>query len=168
MSLLTNRLSIALATLVVAACATSAPAMNEADQVTPVNDESGQATEADVVAAGEDDIVIDTEPMFATLFTTAQAEEGGRVFGAVCAECHDAAEFSSSTFLFDWEGATVAQLYRYISQNMPDDNAGGLDEDQYEAVMAYILSRNGYPAGLYAYDAQADRADQVPFQKMGG
>lgn len=166
-SLLRLHIGTPLALLLATGCASGAPAAGDASAA-PAAGTGDATTSTGVIALGEDEIITDTEPLYATLFTTDQAAEGGQLFGAVCSECHDAAEFSSSTFLFDWDGATVGQLYRYIAENMPDDNAGGLEEAQYEAVMAYILSRNGYPSGMMMYDAGADRADSVPFMRMGG
>jgi mono/diheme cytochrome c family protein len=145
-SLLRLQLCAPVALVLAAGCASAGPAEGDAAAV-PAGDAGEADTSTGVIALGEDEIITDTEPLYATLFTTDQAAEGEQLFRAVCSDCHEATEFSSSTFLYDWEGATVGQLYRYIAENMPDDNAGGLEETQYEAVMAYILSRNGYPSG---------------------
>ncbi len=41
---------------------------------------------------------------------------------------------------------TVGALFQYITQNMPMDNPAGLSHDQYVAIMAFILSKNGFKA----------------------
>ena len=42
---------------------------------------------------------------------------------------------------------TAAQLYDFISRQMPQNTPGSLSQRQYLDVTAYILSRNGFPAG---------------------
>lgn len=42
---------------------------------------------------------------------------------------------------------TAKSLLAVISQSMPKTNPGGLSADQYDAIVAYILQENGYPAG---------------------
>jgi PQQ-dependent dehydrogenase (methanol/ethanol family) len=42
---------------------------------------------------------------------------------------------------------TAAQLYDFISRQMPQDKPGTLSQQQYLDATAYVLSRNGFPAG---------------------
>jgi PQQ-dependent dehydrogenase (methanol/ethanol family) len=44
-------------------------------------------------------------------------------------------------------GGTAAQLYDFISRQMPQNNPASLSRQQYLDVTAYVLSRNGFPSG---------------------
>ena len=89
-------------------------------------------------------------------FTETQAETGRSVYSSSCASCHGSdlkgqagpalagAKFESS---LKFSKMSAQQLFKFISTQMPADNPGGLQCDKYAAVMAYILSKNGYPAG---------------------
>jgi hypothetical protein len=45
---------------------------------------------------------------------------------------------------------------------MPAGAPGSLTHDQYTAIMAYILQKNGYPAGSTALDFTATQTSTVP------
>jgi len=72
---------------------------------------------------------------------------GRATFRSVCADCHYSSEFRDSQFQFKWGRRTVAELYRNILENMPDDAPGSLERQQYVDVVSYILQLNGFPAG---------------------
>jgi len=72
---------------------------------------------------------------------------GRTTFRSVCADCHYSSEFRDSQFQFKWGRRTVAELYRSIVENMPDDAPGSLERQQYVDVVSYILQLNGFPAG---------------------
>ncbi len=98
------------------------------------------------------------------LYAAQQASEGQSVFAQNCASCHGnnleggvgptlvGQDFSSPT-----DGNTVGSIFKFLSTQMPDGNGGSLSHVQYEQVMSYILSKNGYPAGpvKLSYDAAA-------------
>jgi cytochrome c len=91
----------------------------------------------------------------APLYTAAQAEEGKKVFDASCAVCHgddlagkaDAPPIAGEYFASSWGGHKVSELLEFVQGNMPFTSPGSLDEDSYLRVVAYVLSRNGVPAG---------------------
>jgi len=89
-------------------------------------------------------------------YTPAQAASGAAVYAANCAQCHgqnleggagpplsgeNLKTLSKSTKL------TVGDLFTFMSQQMPMNAPASLRPDQYAAIMAYILKRNGYPPG---------------------
>ena len=98
------------------------------------------------------------------LFTDQQAERGEQVYERVCLDCHTKVEFKERQFLFAWEGASVAQVYAYIAENMPDDGPGSLKEAEYVEAMAYILAMNGYPSGAEELTADMERMRGVLFE----
>lgn len=83
----------------------------------------------------------------AGIFTDAQASRGRTMFNEVCSECHTTSEFRGRAFQSNWGRRTVYSFYRTIRSTMPDDNPGGLEEQVYLDVSAYILSLNGHDGG---------------------
>ena len=81
------------------------------------------------------------------VYTAAQAERGAEVYAGFCRSCHAAASHSGPVFAGTWKGRTVADLYGYVSEQMPKNDPGGLDAAQYADVVAYILRVNAMPAG---------------------
>lgn len=83
----------------------------------------------------------------AELFTAEQASRGRATFRATCADCHYSSEFRDAQFKFKWAKRTVADLYRNIVENMPEDAPGSLPGQEYVDVVTYILQLNGFPPG---------------------
>ncbi len=81
------------------------------------------------------------------IFSDIQADRGETTFDETCSECHTTSEFRGRTFQSNWGRRTVYSLFRTVRSTMPDDNPGGLDEQVYLDVVAYILSINGHDAG---------------------
>src|ERR1700721_588701 len=87
-------------------------------------------------------------------YTSAQASRGATFYTQYCAECHGAnlqgesgPALSGQVLKAAYGGGTAAQLYDFISRQMPQDSPGSLSQAQYLDVTAYILSRNGFPSG---------------------
>jgi PQQ-dependent dehydrogenase (methanol/ethanol family) len=76
------------------------------------------------------------------------------VYSQYCVQCHGAnlqgesgPALSGQTLQQSYGGGTAAPLYDFISRQMPQDAPGSLTQRQYQDVTAYVLSRNGFPAG---------------------
>ena len=87
-------------------------------------------------------------------YTSAQASHGATVYAQDCAQCHGASlrgdsgpPLTGQTFQQAYGTGTAAQLYDFISRQMPQDKPGSLSQQQYLDVTAYILSRNGFASG---------------------
>jgi alcohol dehydrogenase (cytochrome c) len=87
-------------------------------------------------------------------YTGAQASRGATVYTQYCVQCHGAnlqgesgPALSGQLFRQAYGGGTAAQLYDFISRQMPQNEPGTLTQQQYLDVTAYALSRNGFPAG---------------------
>jgi mono/diheme cytochrome c family protein len=90
------------------------------------------------------------------VFSAAQVTQGKRLFGSICADCHEITEFTDAgAYLEQQEGKTVWEAFEYIWTEMPEDDPASLDPKQYAAVLAYALSAYGLPAG--ASDLPIDR-----------
>jgi alcohol dehydrogenase (cytochrome c) len=87
-------------------------------------------------------------------YTTAQAARGAGVYNQYCSNCHganlqgeSAPPLTGETLQQAYGAGTAAQLYDFISRQMPQDKPGSLSQQQYLDVTAHILSRNGILAG---------------------
>ena len=104
------------------------------------------------------------------LFTQAQQTAGASVYTQNCAECHGAnleggvgPALSGPDFAPVSKADTVHKIFKIITTKMPLGQPGSLSHDQYAEVMAYILSKNGYPAGSTALDYNSTLTSTVPF-----
>lgn len=93
-------------------------------------------------------------------FTAAQATEGRNQYAAHCASCHGAdlqgrgaPSLIGARFAIAWLNGqkTAADLDRRVRGTMPMDAPHSLTNDQYSAVIAYLLQRNGYGSGAAPY-----------------
>jgi hypothetical protein len=55
----------------------------------------------------------------------------------------------------NWIGRTVFDLFKLLKTTMPEDNIGGLTDEDYTRVIAYILKLNGFPAGTDSLSADS-------------
>lgn len=82
------------------------------------------------------------------VYTEEQAEAGAEVYANICSNCHNPTNpLSGDKFLSLWSGKPLWRLYEFISTRMPYGNGGMLPPENYNAVVAYLLRENGYPAG---------------------
>ena len=95
---------------------------------------------AQVVAAMA--TVTETVPQIAALYTTEQADFGARTYPQTCGGCHG---INMIEIFSLYESGS--RFFGFISGSMPGDNPGGLDTEQYLAIMAYLMREMGYPAG---------------------
>ena len=130
--------------LLFAGCATSGPTDSPSGAVEPAPPATPVPTQA---AAQPEAAAEPAEAPPAGIFTEAQADRGGTTFDEVCSECHTTSEFRGRTFQSNWGRRTVYSLFRTVRSTMPDDNPGGLEEQVYLDVVAYILSMNGHDTG---------------------
>jgi len=87
-------------------------------------------------------------------FTEAQATHGHQLFNNQCAQCHRpdltgaaGPALVGPTFLAKWSNKPLSDLYQFEHKNMPATNPGSVPSDQLRAITAYILQKNGFPAG---------------------
>lgn len=96
------------------------------------------------------------------LYTNAQAQAGHAAFEQHCATCHgknlqgiSAPALVGQSFASAANGYTVSAIFDELSQQMPAGAPGSLSKTTYADIMAFILKKNGYPAGTtrLTYDA---------------
>jgi mono/diheme cytochrome c family protein len=91
------------------------------------------------------------------VYSSVQAARGERLFGSICMNCHDIAEFTAAgAYLEDVEGQPLWKTFEYVSAEMPEDDPGSLRPEEYADVLAYLFSAYGLPNG--ATDLPVDQA----------
>jgi len=104
------------------------------------------------------------QPAKPALYTADQASAGAAVYSSSCAACHGvqlegvaAPALKGSAFgeMATAQGLTAAALLDVVTNTMPQSDPGSLKPEDYNAVTAYILQQNGYPAGQTPFAAGA-------------
>lgn len=112
------------------------------------------------------------------IYTPGQALRGGGLYQERCSSCHgpqlgglDAAPaLAGGTFFANWSGVTLAVLADRVRVSMPQDDPGSLSRQQVADVLAYLFSRNGFPAGTRELPRRAGALGTMVFQarRAGG
>lgn len=75
-------------------------------------------------------------------YWAAAADHGEQVFARTCAMCHQRTQFLGQTFVDNWNDRRVSDLYTLIRSTMPQNDPGGLKDDDYVGVVEYLLRVN--------------------------
>jgi alcohol dehydrogenase (cytochrome c) len=100
-----------------------------------------------------------------SVFTREQAAAGASAYAGSCASCHmpdlagrnEAPQLAGVNFRNTWRTRTTKDLVEFMQSTMPPD-AASLPADQYLALAAYILQRNGGTPGAQALTASTSVA----------
>lgn len=98
------------------------------------------------------------------VYSEAQATSGKAIFAESCAACHGAEMaggdmgpgLAGRDFLMNWNDLSVGDLYDRIRTSMPQNAPGSLRAEQNAAIVAFVLQKNGFPAGAAELPAQGD------------
>ena len=96
-----------------------------------------------------------TDTVWKGVYSEAQAFRGEKVADTTCIGCHGAGfgggdsgpKLVGETFLADWSGKSVGELFDWIFEKMPEDAPRTLKKEDVGAVVAYILQVNKIPSG---------------------
>lgn len=111
---------------------------------------------AAVMAISEHDAAAQTKSVWDGAYTKQQADRGAVSFTTHCARCHTSEPSDGEggrglvgkPFWDSYRESTVDHLLDYVSKNMPNGAAAGtLEASTYADLVAFILSRNEFPAG---------------------
>jgi mono/diheme cytochrome c family protein len=107
------------------------------------------------------------------LFTAAQAASGAATYGRDCASCHGTAlqgvtgpALVGQAFASAADHYTVALVFNNIWQGTPAGAPDSLSQTEYVDIMAYIMARNGLPAGMVALTYRGAAASGAPFYSL--
>jgi cytochrome c len=106
------------------------------------------------------------------IYTEEQAKRGAPLYSQKCAHCHapdltggeTAPALASPDFKSNWSGLSVDDLFERIKISMPQDNPGSLSRQQTADILAFILSRGGFPAGETELAREAEVLKQIRFE----
>ena len=83
----------------------------------------------------------------AGVYTSAQANRGEQTYYSICVSCHPKGTYTAPAFRAKWDGHLLSELFNYVSTQMPKEQPGTLEDQEYADVIAYLLKINGAPAG---------------------
>jgi mono/diheme cytochrome c family protein len=109
------------------------------------------------------------------VYTEAQASRGERQYGRSCEQCHGAnmagdpvEEIPSlvlDSFMTDWSGKSVKELFDTIKRSMPKDKPGSLGTGAYVDVVAYLLQANKFPSGAKELSRTPDQLEPIVIER---
>ncbi len=79
------------------------------------------------------------------IYTDAQAERGRRAYLGTCKLCHQPS--TGAVFEKHWKGRSVADMLSYMNAQMPKNDPGSLEPQQYADLAAYLFKMNAMPSG---------------------
>ena len=107
-------------------------------------------------------------------FSAAQAERGKATYVAECSGCHletlqgDGGGFPAligKEFVEAWDKKSVRDLFSRIKNTMPATNPGGLTDQAYVDITAYLLQMNKFPEGTAELPPDAEALRGVLIQQ---
>jgi len=125
------------------------------------------AVAAFVLAAGEDG----GRSVWGGVYTDAQAERGAEAYQASCQSCHgaqltgqgEAKPLTGASFLSNWNGLSVGDLFERVRTTMPINAPKSLPRGAYADILAYVLKFNGFPAGAAELPGRAEMLADIRF-----
>jgi mono/diheme cytochrome c family protein len=110
------------------------------------------------------------------VYSSAQAKRGEGVYAQQCVTCHGAdlkgkedlkpdpsPSLTSSDLGIDFNDLTLDALADRIRTTMPKDKPNTLSREQVADVVAFILSKNGMPAGKADLPGAADQQKDIKY-----
>jgi mono/diheme cytochrome c family protein len=106
------------------------------------------------------------------IFTEEQSKRGEPLYAKQCASCHGttlaggemAPTLIGPDFSANWNNLTMAELLKRIQDTMPPENPGGLTRRVVADILAFMLHKDGAPAGSTELPTQADALNAIRFK----
>jgi mono/diheme cytochrome c family protein len=106
------------------------------------------------------------------IYTEEQAKRGDPLYSQKCASCHGqdltggelAPALTGAEFASNWSGLSVGDLFERIRISMPQDNPGTLSRQQIADILAFVLSKGGFPAGTTELPREGEVLKQIRFE----
>jgi len=102
-------------------------------------------------------------------YTTAQAANGAKAYQKACASCHGAKlrggmgpALVGKQFWLTYGGKKVSTLWSDVHTQMPMSAPGSVSAKNSIDIMAFLLQKNGVPAGSTALNDSADLSKALP------
>jgi S-disulfanyl-L-cysteine oxidoreductase SoxD len=109
------------------------------------------------------------------VYSEAQAARGKTVYEAQCGFCHSsdlrgqgfAPGLIEDAFASRWQDGNLGDLLTIVKGTMPQDKPASLTDEEYAAIVAYLLQANRFPAGQQELAADAAALKEVVFTRPG-
>ena len=75
-------------------------------------------------------------------YAAAQASRGEKIYEETCGTCHQPGQLVGQTFVESWNDRRVWDFYSLVRATMPLDKPGGMKDQEYVDVVAYLLQAN--------------------------
>jgi mono/diheme cytochrome c family protein len=113
----------------------------------------------------------DARSTWSGIYTDAQARRGQAVYDELCVSCHlrdltgadQAPGLVGPDFNNQWSDMSIHDLFERTRISMPADNPGTMKPEQVADVLAFVLSKGGFPAGEAELPSQADALKNIKF-----
>jgi mono/diheme cytochrome c family protein len=113
--------------------------------------------------------------IWAGVYTPEQGEQGKILFESNCSTCHKSdlsgdrgPALTGDTFFSSWEAGSVNKLYTKIKETMPRNRGTtSLSEDNYLAIVAYILQANAFPPSKDDMELSVDDLEDIQIARKG-
>jgi mono/diheme cytochrome c family protein len=110
------------------------------------------------------------------VYSAEQAEQGKRLFESNCSTCHRSdlsgdrgPALTGDRFFTSWQAGSVNRLFSKIRETMPPNRGTvNLSEDNFIAIVAYILESNTFPPSKDDTLLTAEVLDDIIIAKRGG
>jgi quinoprotein glucose dehydrogenase len=107
------------------------------------------------------------------VYSEGQAARGKVLSDAQCAFCHQpdlrgqgfAPALVEDAFASRWQDGNLGDLFTIVKGTMPQDKPASLTDDEYAAIVAYLLQVNRYPAGQQELRADAATLKEIIFRR---
>jgi mono/diheme cytochrome c family protein len=107
------------------------------------------------------------------VYTEAQATRGKALYEAQCAFCHQAdlrgqgfaTGLVEDVFASRWRDGNLGDLFTIVKVTMPQDKPASLTDDEYAAIVAYLLQANRYPSGQQELRPDPASLKEVVFKR---
>ena len=106
------------------------------------------------------------------VYTDAQAKRGSATYEKSCSSCHGAAlegkdeapSLTGGEFGAAWNELSLNDLFERMRKSMPKGAPGSLQPEQYADVLAFVLQKNGAPAGSAELPKEAPGLTAIMFK----
>jgi mono/diheme cytochrome c family protein len=105
------------------------------------------------------------------VYSEGQAKRGETTYSKTCASCHGpdlsgadtAPSLTGAGFNSDWSDLTIDDLASRIRTTMPADGPGTVGPEDVADIVAFILSKDGFPAGPVELTSQTEGQKAIKF-----
>ncbi len=116
-------------------------------------------------------VALAADTIWSGVYTDAQAARGDAIYVERCASCHapdlsgidQAPALTGADFMTAWNDLSTNDLFERVRISMPADKAGSLERQQVADVIAFILQKNGLPAGQTELATTAEALKPITF-----